>query len=408
MIRAQLSIVIVLILSSFPTWAESDFVWVPEKDSDGRVLQESLHKLQLNTWYEVADTSLVPLQRKLESAMGKRFKTLNHGNGSIRETFSAWVSGDLGDDGKFYIPWGGGHGNTSLNAIWSLDIEHMGGDDTWVIEQLPSDPDRPGFEWSNEYRKSKNFTNYRPALKKPADILPDGMPTSRHQYNGVWFDTKRKTINQSRGHLWSFNTVSKETTGKVWHVKGKDRYPDIYGNLFYNEFHDTVVGHLRYKKYSRHDHIRYDPKTHKVRLQKGVPWSLGGSTCGTRYKDNILYLGYANGSARWAIYDLKKESIKNGKFKGVAFDWKNEMPACVYIPEWDKVLRRMQQPKIQGRWFTFDPNNKTEGRYTPDGKPPPYDRYPGKKVFYYAPWKSVIYITTPKIKSNAVYVMRVG
>ena len=400
--------ILILLVSVWPASAAEQFLWVPEKGADGKVLRQSLSKLRLNTWYEVADTSLRPLERKLARAMGKGHRALNQGNGGIHKTINSWVSGDLGDDGKFYIPWGGGHNDSSLNAIWSLDIERMGGDDTWLIEQLPSDPNQPGFEWSEAYRKSKNFTNYRPALKRPADVLPDGMPTSRHQYNGVWFDKKRKTINQSRGHLWSFDTVSRETTGKVWHVKGKDRYPSIYANLFYNEFHDTVVGHLRYKKDSRHDHIRYDPETHTVRFQKGVSWTLGGSSCGTRYKDNILYLGYASGSARWAVYDLKRESLRSGKFKGVSFNWKNEMPACVYIPEWDKVLRRMQQPGIRGKWYTFDPETFTEARYTPAGRPPPYDRYPGKKVFYYAPWKSVIYITARKPDRNTVYVMRTG
>jgi len=386
--------------------ATDTFVWVPEKDADGRILPQSIAKLAPNSWYEVGDTSLQPLKQKIETAMGKSYRALSLGNEDLHSTFNAWVSGDLGDDGKFYIPWGGGHGATAMNGIWALDIERMGGDSTWTIEQLPSDPDKPGLEWSAEYRKSKNFTNYRPALAFPADILPDGMPTSRHQYNGVWFDKKRKTINQSRGHLWSFDTVKKETIGKVWRVKDKDRYPSIYGNLWYNEFHDTVVGHLRYDKYGRFDHIRYHPATHEVELHGGLPWNFMGSTCGTRYGDKILYLGSDSGSARWATYDLQAEKMRSGKFKGVSFDYRNEMPACVYIPAWDKVLRRMQDPKMQGKWLTFDPNNKTEGDYAPAGRPPPYDRYPGKKVFYYPPWKSVIYITARNVDSNAVFVMR--
>lgn len=406
--KSILAVMAALLLPASAAVANQDMVWTPAKDAAGRILPASLAGLQLNTWYEVADTSLVPLKRKIEKAMGRTYSALNYGNEGLHSTFNAWVGGDLGDDGRFYIPWGGGHGASSLNGIWALDIEKMGGDDTWAIAQLPSDPDKPGAEWSTAYRKSKNFTNYRPAPGFPADILPDGMPTSRHQYSGVWFDTRRKTINQSRGHLWSFNTLTGETTGKVWRVEGKNRYPSIYGNLWYNEFHDTVVGHLRYDKYGRFDHIRYHPESHEVELHGNLPWNFMGSTCGTRYGDKILYLGYDSGRARWATYDLKAQKMRSGKFKGVAFDYRNEMPACVYIPEWGKVLRRLQAPKMQGKWLTFDPESKTEGDYRPAGRPPPYDRYPGKKVFYYAPWKSVIYITTPKVERNAVYVMRVG
>ena len=400
------------LLASTPlaTAADDAYLWSPLKDAAGRIRAESVSALELNTWYEVKDTSLVALKRKIEKALGRPYNALNYGVEDLNSTFNAWVGGDLGDDGRFYIPWGGGHGASSLNGIWALDIEKMGGDDTWQIVQPPSDPEKPGAEWSAQYKKSKNFTNYRPALAFPADILPDGKPTARHQYSGVWFDSKRKTINQSRGHLWTFNTLTGETVGDVWHVDGKDRYPGIYGNLWYNEFHDTVVGHLRFKEYGYFDHIRYDPDTHTVELHGGLPWNFGGSTCGTRYRDSILYLGYdgEKRSARWAVYDLKAQRMHGGKFDGVAFNWENEMPACVYIPEWDKVLRRMQHKALRGQWFTFDPNTHTEAHYQPSGRIPPFDRHPGKKVFYYAPWKSVIYITTPKVEHNTVYVMRVG
>ena len=50
----------------------------------------------------------------------------------------------------------------------------------------------------------------------------------------------------------------------------------------------------------------------------------------------------------------------------------------------------------------------TQASHTTAGNPPPYERYPGKKVFYYAPWKRVIYFTTPKVDCKAVYVMHPG
>lgn len=385
-------------------------IWTPAKDPSGRILAESVTQLKLNHWYEVNDTSLLPLKRKIEEALGRPYNAIDHGNEGLHSTINAWVGGDLGDDGKFYIPWGGGHGASSVNGIWALDIERMSGDDTWQMVQAPSDPDKPGAEWSAQYKKSKSFTLYRPKVAWPGDVLPDGMPTSRHQYSGVWFDTKRKTINQSRGHLWSFDTVNGTTTGRVWHVKGKDRSPRIYGNLWYNPFHDTVVGTLQFEKYKLFDHIRYHPDEHRVEMHGGLPWAFRGSTCGTRYEDNILYLGYDTDkrTARWALYDLKGEKMTAGRFDGVAFDWKNEMPACVYIPEWKQVLRRMQHPSLQGKWFLFDVESKTERAHQPSGNVPPYDRYPGKKVFYYAPWKAVIYITTRNKDGNTVYIMRVG
>ena len=98
-----------------------------------------------------------------------------------------------------YIPWGGGHHGSTLNGIWAINLTTL----EWYIERMPSDPYAKGLEWSEEYWNAPHWTPYRPFEATPAkDMLPDGEPTSRHTYQGVWYDSRRDKIGQGLMSFW--------------------------------------------------------------------------------------------------------------------------------------------------------------------------------------------------------------
>lgn len=319
--------------------------------------------------------------------------------GSVEGSFKAWVGAavDL-EQGVAYIPWGGGHGDSSLNGIWKLDLETMG----WSIEKMPSDPWAPGSTWSKAYWDSGSYSYY-PGQPQPNDILPDGMPTSRHTYGGVWFDSLRREIHQSRMSWWRYRVGSKETTRTVFRGPGQEVLaPTIYHMLFHDEVNDFVYGRFALNQLDELRFARLDPKTGAwISLRHPFTGRVIRAMC----RNGRMLYAWATGTGKEAfgVWDMDRQTWETyGEIPASpAYGYEQEMQGAVYIPEWGKVLRQYTAGALAGQWFLFDPFQKTQEPFRPAGISP-FERLIGTKMFYYPPRNAVIYVSSQK-----TYVMRV-
>jgi hypothetical protein len=404
-----------------------DHVWTPTKDRDGSIIPASIAELPVSTyenqiWVEVANTNFRQLEKDLVTAMGGvPLRTLNHGNGDITMTANAWVGGaEDQEGGRFFIPWGGGHADSSLNMVYHLDINRMGGEKTWIIDQLPSDPNSEAHPWSDQYKRSGSFTIYAPSsnVPSPPDILPDGKPTSRHQYQAVWYDPKRDTVNQYRVSHWIYDLKKNSTYRQQWSQDGAPYNSNAPGNiLFYNEFQDSIYGYLKRNASDYYNWVHVDPNSGiSSRTQGpvvGANASNGWTACRMWDRDKLLFIGndYTKNVDQWFTYDMRTQKRTGALISpgGLSYHHNSEMSAQFWVPQWQKAIRRVTIPGLTGRWFALDLETSAQVDITHhvSGRVPPMTRQPGNKVFYYKAWKAVIYISPKTVDQNAVYVMRV-
>lgn len=351
--------------------------------------------LPIGEWVATASAPVAEITEQLNAAGFTKDKY----KGTVTGSFSAWVGAAKDFDGGYvYIPWGGGHGDSSLNGIWRLNLKTL----KWDIEQMPSDPNAPGYEWTDEYWNSNSYTVYDRTVEEFSDRLPDGMPTSRHQYGGVWFDTRRNTVNQSRLTLWSHDVATKNLTGQLWvDDTGKTWFPSINHQLFYDEERDKVVGMMRRWGYDYWGFIEYDPET-KVFRNIGAPIAHVGHIY-WRHGRKIYGLSPTTVGEKWAEFDMDTKTWESGDTTGLPFTYSHseEMQVAVYVPQWGKVLRKFRN----GDWYLYDLVTKVNEPYTPVGDAP-HGHLTGNKAFYYPEQKTIVYIEVSGA-SSTVKLMRV-
>lgn len=399
-------------------------VWTPTKNASGYIKNGSWANLPANSWCRVAGTKLSQLLAPLASA-GYVPSADDYGNGKdITTTFIAWSSGVL--IGSEYINGlGGGHYDSSNNGLWRLNLEKMGGNAGWEIEAMPSDPDASGAAWSATYKDTRtnggsSFTEYRPSTGGDGyyhDILPDGRPTARHCYQGVWYDSLRNEIGFSRTSKWTWNRTTQQWARSRWTLNGSLQLPTINSWLEYIPQNDEVVGH-----YADSDTDYYTWQRHAAaganRVGSAAPQYYGAYVENTQTRINatellMLWWDYTTtNTQRWAIYNSVARTWTGG---AVTSPWQapsstlQEMQPMVYIPAWNKCLMRGTDGSARGAWRAFNLATKANEAYSPAGNAPPIAGYPGRAYMLYQRANGdqiVVAIAPQNDTTDCVYVMR--
>lgn len=399
-------------------------VWTPTKDGAGNILDASWAGLPLDTWVAVGGSSVRQLQNVLDAngfaANAVPLKTFGT-NKTVVTTFTAWVGMALDEaGGRAIIPWGGGHADSSLNGIWALALEKMGAGTGWDVLKLPTDPYLSGYEWSDYYKNNTGgtFTQYNPEAFPSEragvnqDILPNGEATSRHTYNGVWYDSLRNQVGQSRGRKWVFDLGTGVSQRNAWTNASAVTYNSINNNLFYDPLKDEIFGHFTFTD-SDASRWGYVPAGGVDIVSIGSPLPMMGGHSSVKISDSevLLLSQTTNTLEKWGVYNCSTRTWTSGDVGGTPATtdtYTNEMQVLCYVPQWGKAIRRLTWSPATGQWELFNAASKGREAYTPAGNPPPFSSWPGNKCFYYPRRKCVVYITTTGLDAEAVYVMRTG
>ena len=400
-------------------------VWTPTKDSLGRIRLGSWANLPLNEWCVVSGAALSQIASQLD-ALGVNRAAYDYGtsNGAITATITPWTGVAVDHENSMvYFPRGGGHADSSLNGTWKLNLERMGGGAGFDIEDMPSNPDAPGFEWSADYRvpTTGSFSVYTPYTSSDgnqydrADILPDGKPVSLHTYGGVWHDPLRNKIGSLRNSRWQYSLTTKTWQRALWASPVNAR-PTIYGHAHW----DSYIGAVRI--FASTNDVGgqwwiYDDATQTSTLMPGA--GMTGSdastwaTCGDgRY---IYVTGSTATGEKYSIFDMQTATwiVQGAPVTGVSlvYDYTFDMSGLVYIPEWGKCIHYLSRLSVDGhRLRTFDPATGEMTAYSPPGANVinGNSRWVGNKLFYYPRRKCVVFIDPISDATDCVYVMRVG
>ena len=405
--------------------------WTPTRDGNGDILPGSWANLPLATyqnqeWCEVVGTGLRELEDAIEAALGLPYSLIDLGTGSILKTQNAFGGGARALEMKaFYFAASGGHNDSSLNCWYHLNIEKMGttvahGNTTYEVDVMPSNPYDPTYPWSADYINNVQggFSPYNPVISFPADYLPDGMPTSMHNYGGTWWDPDRREINRYRYSNWYMNVDTKQVGRRVWaNPTGTVEYSTkALGFMNYDHVNNEVFGHMQLISGDRHRVFTCPSGDYRVITRTNVPGNPplthGWASVEMDGENKILWMGNNNGpNDQYGIYDMATRTwestglIASG---GLSYDWGNENSALVWVPDWNKALRRMHQTPYRGLWYAWDRVTNTQEQVFPTGRPPPAVALPSTKYFYYPAYKTVIAIAAASIDGNSVYVMRTG
>jgi hypothetical protein len=363
--------------------------------------------LPLNEWVRVTGPDLdpVPIIDNVLLAAGIDGNT---NDGSIQGSLDSWVSGAADEGGgKYYVAYGGGHRGSWLNGVWKFDVELM----KWSVEAMPSDPNDPANPWTQEYWDAPNWTTYLPEEATPkSDMLPDGMPTARHTYDATVWDSTREIVNVGTPSRWVYDPDTGETYSVAWNRadSGEEVQGTSSSSLIYDDVTDKIYGSLNILSDS-YVWIEADPATGEfVDLRKPIRKT---PLCTVKAGREIIALGGANG-LQWAHFNMDTKNWQSGDIADLpAHNWSQEMQVCVYVPEWNKVIRQFTRDTMRNTWYLYDPVTKTHEVYEPAGDVP-LGRLPGRYAFYYPSGASLVYLKLGQEGAepsyNGVHVMRIG
>lgn len=411
-----------------PSARTGDFLWTPRRDQNGNIVDSSWAELPANAWVEVADTNPIPIiARKIVAAgfpFSPPFGSMSLLESHVRGSFKAWVSGALdAEGGRFYVPWGGGHGDGALNGVWRLDLFRM----EWNIQKMPSHPKAPGFEWTEKYIQSRSWTQYRDnageywdvAKTGSHDALPDGRPTSRHQYEGVVFDAARNCVMQHRLGRWSLDIETNVEKCERYEGAGLVPGEDSTNQRCYfdQKTKDVFAGSIKHYDYWGFYRITPDMRITKLAsAPKGYHFSsdIAGRIVGRE----IIFVGMGSRGKsyepHWSVYDIDRNRWRTGKLS----DWPEgvrteTMQAMEWVPDVGKLL---YWNRSGWRFFWITPDRWTIESAVFGGRNPPPAAYTGHKFFYWPARKLLVAalgITDKEpggvgaIESN-IYVMKVA
>lgn len=370
------------------------YTWTPERDAQGLVTEVSWQSLESLTWYEVSSsTPTTELTAKLKlNGFDPAKKAYAYGSlnpGAVTGSFNAWVGGVLAvPHDRFYVPWGGGHADSSINAIFSFDLRSL----TWMVDQMPSDPNRPGYEWDAAYITGPNYGSYTSSIDGSflTDMLPDQRPTSRHTYNSITYDSKRDIIMQHRHRRWAFSLSQQTLSNRIlpWHQNLSDaQAAGVHAH--YDPLTDATFfsSTKSYDYFSLYKINESDGSWAKV---ASVPGGfVGGHMWGVKDRE-IVFAGLA-GDYHFAVYDMDQNKItQSGQIQGwIPQNYNHEMQPFLWVPPAKKFLFRS---KITQEFYWIDPLTWTQTPVTFKGAPPGYGVFPGSKVFWYPKRNAVVYI----------------
>lgn len=379
-------------------------VWTPTKNGGGNILDASWANLPLNEWCAVAGTKTGQLSTLLTAA-GLPRATIEKGDAAaVAGGMVAW-SGCVLAGTSAYWPVPGGHVDSSMNGLWRLDLERMGSDAGFAIECNPSDPADATYPWDAGYiaRSMGSFRIYPPSPSGDGvanDILPDGKPTSRHQYKGIWYDSTRNQVGVGTMSRWVWDLDTDAWTRTRWTYSGSPVEPTINQHLFYHAATDQIVGY--FARLGDGDYYTMSKTAASgsaiVDITPPTNWfaQSGAASCRLS-EDEVLFLWWNNdvNEDRWAILNLSSASVTSQGLVTNPIDpgsTNNEMQVCVYNPTTGKVLRRLTDGSFRGDWYEFDLATKANSVHTPAGFAVPYAPTPGGNCFHYAARNCIVYV----------------
>ena len=347
----------------------SSGTWTPGRNGDGIITQASVDALPANEWVRVAGTQFQALT-DLIAANGFAFPgDVYSSEKTVLGTFRAWV-GCCNDGRYIFYPRGGGHNDSSMNGIWSMDVLKMG----WGVVDHPSKPNAPEAPWTIEYKTSGSFTICRLAGGSGTDTdgltldrLPDGKPTSAHTYGGVWYDKKNKRLCTGRLSKWSYDLAPGVWSRERWIRGGVPAQFDPGQEFYYYAPKHKLFG---YPSYFESDWYSFGscPGDGLTWTNLPKPSNWRGKGAGTflvpidEHRLLWFWVAETDGLEKWAIFDMASETwnVGTGAAPSVGgLDRKNtgEMQVGMFIPTWGtqgQIIRTGGGSPVWNLWWLFD------------------------------------------------------
>lgn len=364
----------------------TNFRWTPARDVNGVVTESSWQQLPIATKENPVVYRIIgsdPVDELTTELISRGFNpaSKDYGNGKVTGTFTAWVGQALDpEQKKAWIPWGGGHADSSMNGVWEFDINKL----KWSVESMPSDPNAAGFEWSNSYKNSGSFTVYRDDEGGSSYELPDGRPPSQHTYGGVF--KSGDYIVTTRNRRFAYNLVTKEYSVDQWLLNGLYHQPGIQNYMF--TYGSSAFGVMKAENvyggfYKVPDTSTPDIVAVSAPVYEDILWN-GGHALAQLGADKIIATSYTN---KYAIFDMGSESWGpsiniTGDLTTYTYD--DELQVLLYIPNWGaagSMIRQFMSGSNKGKWYLLDLDTNVQTALTLTGSTIPYTPWAGQKVF---------------------------
>lgn len=374
-------------------------VWTPARTATGALDPADVATLPENEWVAVQGATYNGLRDVIVDAFNAKYGTALSWNnltvtvGSyVYQAINAWSPGYFDTTRNMICnPTPGGHTAGSVTGTWCWDVARG----EWAVPSAPANPSNP--RWCDEYRKSYSTTNYPVTCRtgdEPffdsyllSDILPDGTPTARHWYGTSAYDEEGDRFVGARGGVWTHNLAA-----DAWHMVIPDgdtkKRVRTMGAAVWNKYEKKLCGLISLKDGDYFGWRCVDPDT-------GVTSPFAGmisSNCGSRGCTMRLIPGtdeviaYAANEQQtgeiYTVYNMvtKKFRVSNKPVTGTVYqyDYRNEIPAMTYVPEWlgeDGVRGlwvRINTRLLDGSscvWSIFNDRTGLQWAYKPDNKP---------------------------------------
>lgn len=392
----------------------SGFNWEPVVDAQGVITDASWQSLQVATQqdpviYKVSGIDPVSEIETELIANGWDPAQKDYGTGRVRGTFTAWTG--LAFDLPNHRAWmlgTGGHHDSSCNGVWRFDINKM----QFNIEEMPSDPDAVGFEWTAEYRDKAINTSfsryYIDANNRPFE-LPDGSQPSQHNYAGTAY-IGGKLIN-TRNRRYEFDLATRQWSVGVWQFNSADYRPDTYNYVF--QYNGNLYGTLRQAgEYGGWRKITQADPLNVQTLFASTGLTFNGEHVMTQMDATRVLVIDADDEYRIFHMDTETFDALTPTTGAPSITYANDCQGLVYIPQWGAngvVIREYTDDGIEGDRYLLDLATNTFTPFNFTGADITNGRKIGNKMFRHqiGGIDCVIYVLVNSTES-AVYVMRIG
>lgn len=346
-------------------------VWTPLWDGNGNVTDASIRSLPIATLQNpqvFRVEGFAPTESLTQELADRGFDvaTKSFGTASVGPCFHAWNGMAYDEQTKQgWLPHTGGHADSSLNGVIQIDFNKF--EASWHL--LPSDPDRPGFVWSQNYRglvrspatfvdgiswdgtrdysvepaKHTSFTEYIDENGAFQESLPDGRPGSMHIYNGVGISNGIVFTSRNRNH--QYDTNSRQYTRQVWNRDGQIFYPSINNSFVRHDATGNFFGN--FSATNRPNISKLEPSNlNEILSVTGRPSGIGQESNSVFFRKGAdVMVMYTQSQGKYIEFNMATETwgavqtINNHPVNVLppprtAYWYTHEMMPMVYIEEW--------------------------------------------------------------------------
>jgi hypothetical protein len=326
----------------------------------------------------------------------------------------------------------GGHADSSLNIVDKFDVNKL----VYELVVGPSNPDAPGLEWSQAYRDTGKGRAGDPTNGVPADHgsftpyidgtvyddngiakwnrtyqLPDGRPTSSHNYAGtMFFNGEIITVRNVRS---SYNLNTGQFSVSDWSDYLGHLRPDVNHWMF--QYNGAFYGVMNRASDSYRFYKIPDPTSSVVERMPGAPSGVYFNAEHLLVQLDTTHICAINSTHKYAIFDTATE------LWGPAIDMTGDLPTYnsiqelqvgISIPEWGasgKVLRQFTYSSMRGDWYLLDLATNVQTAVTFGGYDAGDPWLTSNKAFRVSIGgiTAIIYINVTSVLSE-VYIMRIA